>query len=99
MYNQPTPDMLESNIPILVGVGQITDHPQNEEGRTPLELMVSSAQKAVSDAGAPGLVNAITDVSACGLTVDADLVKTPFKKAYDNVPKLVANQLGIEASS
>ena len=98
MYNQPTPDMLESNIPILVGVGQITDHPQNEEGRTPLELMVSSAQKAVSDAGASGLVNAITDVSACGLTVDADLVKTPFKKAYDNVPKLVANQLGIEAS-
>ncbi len=90
--------MQDSNIPVLVAVGQITQHSSQSELLTPIDLMVRAGEAALADSGSNTLRRAITDVSAAGLTVDADQVKTPFKHAYVNVPHLVATRLGLGQS-
>lgn len=51
--------MVEDNIPIIVGVGQINDRPeQAAEGRSPIELMAAALRIAEADAGQPLLADA-----------------------------------------
>ena len=88
--------MNDQHIPVLVGVGQTTEHPQPNNGASPLELMVRAATAAIDDAGLSKQKKHITTVAATGLTVDADMVKTPFKKAYSNLAHSVGVRLGLK---
>ncbi len=82
-------------MPVLVACGQATDRDKSGQGMVPPELMAKACKAAAQDAGVKGLLESIGHLAATGLTVDADQVKTPISKGYKNLPKTVANHLGI----
>ena len=56
-------------IPVIVGVGQVTDRPRTEEEvHEPLDLMVTAARKAAEDAGAPALLFRVDTVCVSNIT-------------------------------
>ncbi len=48
--------VVDERLPIIVGVGQVTQRPGTERPREPLALMAEAARLAEADAGAPGLL-------------------------------------------
>jgi len=50
---------MDDNLPVIVGVGQITQRPETERPREPLALMADAARRAESDAGAGDLLHEI----------------------------------------
>ncbi|NNC99227.1 MAG: acetyl-CoA acetyltransferase [Gammaproteobacteria bacterium] len=88
--------MQNDRTPVLVGCGQIIDRSEDGHGPPPVKLMAAAARAAVEDAGSNRLLNSIDQLAAVGLTVDAAQVSTPLSGAYKNVPKSVANLLGID---
>ena len=87
------------NTPVLVGCGQLTEKQADGEGRLPTELMADAARQAGQDAGpAQAIFDDIDTIVAVGLTVDANVSPNPLSGLFDNVPKTVANLLGIEAA-
>lgn len=88
----------ESRIPVLVAAGQITERDRSGTGSVPLQLMAAACRNAEEDAATKGLLANVDHIAAIGLTVDAEQVKTPLSGAYKNVPKSVANRLGISPS-
>ncbi|NND82427.1 MAG: acetyl-CoA acetyltransferase [Gammaproteobacteria bacterium] len=87
---------MNPNTPILIGAAQLVDRSSNPKGRTPIQLMAEVAQNAAQDAGSDQLLADVQHLAAVGLTVDAPGVKTPLTGCYSNVPKSVANALGID---
>lgn len=87
--------MNDSTIPVLIGVGQVTDRPENQQLLSPLELIAQAAEKAIQDAGLHQKRDHIDTIASVGLTVDADQVKTPFKGAYSNLAHSVGKRLGL----
>ena len=89
----------ESRMPVLVGVGQLTDRQPVETAHTPVELMAQAAELAAADAG-PGqaLLDAVDTLIAVGLTVDSPEAKNIAAGMYRNPPLTVSNRLGIKPS-
>ena len=50
---------MDDNLPVIVGVGQITQRPETERPREPLALMAEAARRAEADAGAGDLLHEI----------------------------------------
>ena len=88
--------MVEDRTPILIGCGQEIDRSVDGQGLTPIKLMAAAARAAVHDAGSSALLKSIDHLAAVGLAVDAQQVSNPMSGAYSNVPRSVANLLGIE---
>jgi acetyl-CoA C-acetyltransferase len=86
----------QDNTPILVACGQVVDRSSNGSGATPVELIAQACRAASVDSGSDRLLKKVDTIACCGLTVDADQVSTPLSGAYSNLPKTVANLLGIE---
>jgi len=75
----------KSTLPVIVGVGQITDRPADPlEGREPLTLMADVARVALGDAGAAGTI-----------PVDTLAVVTNVFHDYGDTAKMLADLLGI----
>ncbi|MEM7360169.1 MAG: acetyl-CoA acetyltransferase [Pseudomonadota bacterium] len=87
--------MNEEITPVLVACGQHTDRSADGSGQSPLEIITSACNAALDDAGSNKIAAAIDTIVASSLTVDADMVKTPLSGSYRNLPKSIANQLGI----
>ncbi len=88
--------MNESQIPVLIGCGQLIDRRSPETGGTPIELMAEVAASAADDAG-PGraLLEALDTVVALGLTVDAPEAGSGANGMVRNVPHAVSTALDI----
>jgi len=52
----------DERLPIIVGVGQVTQRPETERPREPLALMADAARLAEADAGAGDLLHALDSV-------------------------------------
>lgn len=53
---------MDEDLPIIVGVGQVTQRPESERPREPLALMAEAARLAEADAGAGDLLHALDSV-------------------------------------
>lgn len=53
---------MDEELPIIVGVGQVTQRPETERPREPLALMAEAARVAETDAGAGDLLHALDSV-------------------------------------
>ncbi|MEO0368645.1 MAG: acetyl-CoA acetyltransferase [Pseudomonadota bacterium] len=87
--------MDSSKLAVLVGASQITNHAEHNRDLTPIDLMVKASRSALADTGVAHLEKHITHITACGLTVEAEQAKTPFKGAFNNVPLSVGKRLGV----
>lgn len=88
--------MNDEKIPILVACGQITDKGVGSVGMTPPQLMAEACEKAAVDSGTDQLLSQVDTIATSGLTVDAPGFPNPLSNSYTNLPKTVANLLGIE---
>ena len=50
---------MDDNLPIIVGIGQVTQRPGTERPREPLALMAEAARLAEADAHAGDLLHAL----------------------------------------
>jgi acetyl-CoA C-acetyltransferase len=99
MTVMPASGKVEPSTPILVGCGDVTDLTTPiEAGRSPFDLMAQAAKLAVSDSGAPGLVDAIDTVATLRLFSDTSHRFATKLGTSANPPKSVANRLGIRAA-
>ncbi|MFT5573330.1 MAG: acetyl-CoA C-acetyltransferase [Cryomorphaceae bacterium] len=87
--------MIYDNTPVLVACAQITDKSNDPSGPTPIELMTRAALAAEADSGVATLLSQVDSIACTGLTVDEESVSNPLSGSFSNVPKSVANQLGI----
>src|SRR5439155_11871537 len=53
---------MDEHLPIIVGVGQVTQRPDAERPREPLALMAEAARLAESDAGAGDLLHELDSI-------------------------------------
>ncbi len=53
---------MDENLPVIVGVGQVTQRPETERPREPLALMAEAARLAESDAGSAGLLQSLDSI-------------------------------------
>ena len=53
---------MDENLPIIVGVGQVTQRPEAERPREPLALMADAARLAEADARAGDLLHALDSI-------------------------------------
>jgi len=53
---------MDDNLPIIVGVGQVTQRPETERPREPLALMAEAARLAEADTGVPGVLQSLDSV-------------------------------------
>ena len=90
--------MNEERMPVLVACGQFVDKPDGCLDLTPVEMMAEAARLAAADSGVETVLNDIDVLVSVGLTVDAAQVNTPVSGLYKNVPKTVANYLGLYPS-
>ena len=82
-------------IPVLVACGQVTERDRSGLGSVPIQLMAKACLRAAEDAGVSALLADVGHIAAASLTVDAAMVKTPVSRRYKNLPKSVANLLGV----
>ncbi len=89
----------ESRIPVLVGCGQITEkNVELQDARNPVEMISDSARLAAEDCGiGDKAFTSLGAIATMGLSVDAAVVPNPLTGSYANLPKSIANNLGIEA--
>lgn len=85
----------EERLPVLVGQGQFTDRNTDGSGLPPLEMIATACRSAAEDAGSNKILDSASAIAIAGLTVDAPQAKTPISGGYKNVPRSVANLLGI----
>ncbi len=75
-------------LPVLVGAGQITDHPDDpRQGLEPLALMEAAARRALDDAAAGAAARAAVDTVAVVTNVFHD---------YGDTARMLATRLGLE---
>ncbi len=90
--------MPEDSTPILVGCGDVTDTTTPvDEGRSPFDLIAQAGQRALADAGAPGLAGAIDTMAMLRLFADTSHRFATKLGSSRNPPKSVADRLGIPA--
>jgi acetyl-CoA C-acetyltransferase len=54
--------MTDENLPVIAGVGQITQRPETERPKEPLALMAEAARLAEADAGVPELLQSLDSI-------------------------------------
>jgi len=78
---------MPSNYPVLIGAGQLTNHPKNiEEAIEPIEMMERVAREAEKDAGSPGLLAKLDSVQVVNM----------LSWSYIDAPGGLAARLGAE---
>jgi len=77
--------MGEKSMPVLVGVGQVTEREFDVDSSSVLDLMEQAAYKAVEDAG-------ISRASLAGL--DSLVIVKSFRESTRNSPEVLANRIG-----
>jgi len=87
--------MNENRTPILIACGQVIDRNLDSANRPPSHLIEQACRQAQLDLGSNQLFSKIDTIASCGLTVDAAQVSTPLSGSYRNLPKTIANLLGI----
>jgi acetyl-CoA C-acetyltransferase len=76
---------MSTNYPVIVGVGQLTNHPATiEDTVEPLEMMATVARAAESDAGVAGLLS----------KVDSVQVPNVMSWSYSDLPGALAERIG-----
>jgi len=77
--------MANAQLPIIVGVGQITNRAASvAEAVEPLDLMATAARAAAEDAGAPALLSQLDSVTV------VNIISHP----YEDPPRQLASRLG-----
>jgi acetyl-CoA C-acetyltransferase len=87
---------MRDNTPVLIGAGQFTVRRPAQTAPSPLELMITAAERAAADAGLGAEVLAKIDaLGVVGFTIDAPgaLEKLPVPRLH-NPPKSLALRLG-----
>jgi len=80
---------MSKNYPVIVGVGQLTNHPATVgDAIEPLEMMVTVARAAESDAGVAGLLP----------KVDSIQVPNVMSWSYSDLPGALAERIGAKPS-
>jgi acetyl-CoA C-acetyltransferase len=75
------------NYPVLIGAGQLTNHPKTlGDAIEPLEMMERVARKAAQDAGSPGLLEKIDSVQVVNI----------LSWSYIDAPGTLAARVGAE---
>lgn len=90
--------MPEDSTPVLVGCGDVTDLTTPvEAGRSPFDLIAEAGRRALADAVAPGLGQAIDTVAMLRLFSDTSHRFATRLGTSTNPPRSVAQRLGITA--
>ncbi|MGA2128346.1 MAG: acetyl-CoA acetyltransferase [Xanthobacteraceae bacterium] len=90
--------MPEDSTPVLVGCGDVTDLTTPvEAGRSPFDLIAEAGRRALADAVAPGLAQAIDTVAMLRLFSDTSHRFATRLGTSTNPPRSVAQRLGISA--
>ena len=90
--------MPEDSTPVLVGCGDVTDLTTPvEAGRSPFDLIAEAGRRALADAVAPGLAQAIDTVAMLRLFSDTSHRFATRLGTSTNPPRSVARRLGIAA--
>jgi acetyl-CoA C-acetyltransferase len=77
--------MATMNYPVIIGVGQFTNHPKViDETLAPLEMMERVAREAENDAGAPGLLEKLDSVQVVNF----------MSWSYADAPGMLAARVG-----
>ena len=75
------------NYPVLIGAGQLTNHPATlGDAIEPLEMMERVARDAAEDAGAPGLLEKLDSVQVVNI----------LSWSYTDAPGMLASRVGAE---
>jgi acetyl-CoA C-acetyltransferase len=90
-----------NDIPILVGVGQVTEHGTAYGGLAPQALAAEAARRALADSGRPEALQAQLDVLAAVRTTGDSMPESlrPFVAPFggpDNFPGAVARRLACD---
>ena len=81
--------MPSTNYPLIVGAGQVTNHPKAiEQTLEPLEMMERVAREAENDAGAPGLLEKVDSVQVVNF----------MSWSYADAPGMLTARLGATPS-
>ena len=81
---------MATNYPLIVGVGQFTNHPKAlSDCVEPADMMAQVARSAEADAGAPGLLAKLDSVQVVGM----------LGWGYEDAPGEVAKRIGAEPAS
>ncbi len=75
---------MDENLPIIVGVGQVTQRPGAERPREPLALMAEAARHAEADAGARGLLQNLDSVRV------VNIISWPSKEPAADLSRALA---------
>jgi acetyl-CoA C-acetyltransferase len=79
--------MATKNYPVIVGVGQLTNHPKSiDETLEPLDMMERVAREAEEDAGIGGLLERLESVQVVNF----------MSWSYTNAPRMLAHSIGAE---
>src|SRR5436309_13832490 len=81
--------MTSTNYPVIVGAGQLTNHPKAiDQTLEPLEMMERVAREAENDAGAPGLLEKVDSVQVVNF----------MSWSYADAPGMLTARLGATPS-
>src|SRR5438093_8612407 len=79
--------MATKNDPVIVGVGQLTNHPKSiDETLEPLDMMERVAREAEEDAGIGGLLERLDSVQVVNF----------MSWSYADAPRMLAHRIGAE---
>src|SRR5207247_8838327 len=79
--------MATKNDPVIVGVGQLTNHPKSiDETLEPLDMMERVAREAEEDAGIGGLLEKVAPVQIVNF----------MSWSYADAPRMLAQRIGAE---
>src|SRR2546426_1248512 len=79
--------MATKNDPVIVGVGQLTNHPKSiDETLEPLDMMERTAREAEEDAGIGGLLEKVDSVQIVNF----------MSWSYADAPRMLAQRIGAE---
>jgi len=88
--------MVDSRTPVIVGVGQFTEHLGDDyRGMSAVELAAEAARAALEDCGGQGVAAAIDTVAGVR-PFELSMPSPPPFGASDNYPRSVANRIGAD---
>ena len=87
--------MSKIKTPILIAGNQVVDRDRSGDGARHVSLIADACRGAANNTECSKLLEQVDDLAVIGLTVDAPQAKTPVSRAFKNLPKSIANALGI----
>ena len=77
---------VDPRTPVIVGAGQVTQKVDPTQALEPADLMAEAAQRAASDSGAAGILDALESIRVVSL----------LTRRYPNPAAMVADRLGVQ---